>query len=413
MPQAETNRTAIYWSAETIWAETPSSPTMTEIPFTGETLRANKNTVQSEVIRADRMRDDIVNVGNGTEGDINFELRFGDFDSLVESFLASTFVTASISRVDISADATDDSFNTAAGNFVTAGFVPGMWIRVGGFLGSADNNGLFKILTVAATKITIDPLLSQSLVTDAAGEIVTITAKMVRNGTLKTSILLEKRFLDIGQYATYEGFRLGQLNLNVTAEELVSGSFSGMGEREILAQASVSGADVAATSNNSMSASVNVGSLVQGTSVLATALRSIQLSGNNNLRALTAIANQYPIGINYGTFEVTGTIEAYFEDLLLYNQFTQHSQALLSFILTDNEDQSIVVTLPSVFFLSAPLPIPGENQDIITSIEFGAVRDPVTNCLMQVDFLDNFVGIGPVIVIEAITVGEVVAITFV
>ena len=412
MPQGETNRTALYWSAETDWAETPSSPTMTEIPFTGETLRANKNTVQSEVIRADRMRDDIVNVGNGAEGDVNFELRFADFDDLMESFMAAAFVTATISRTDMSAATTDDSFNTAAGNFLTAGFVVGMWIRVGGFLASADNNGLFKIAAVTATKITIDALLSQNLVVEAADELVTISAKMVRNGILKNSILLEKRFLDIVQFATYEGFRLGQLNVNVTAEELVSGSFSGMGEREVLAGSSVSGSDVASSANNSMSASVDVGSVVQGSTILTTALRSVQFSANNNLRMLRAIANQFPTQINYGTFEVTGTIEAYFEDLLLYNQFTAHTSALLSFILTDNEDQSIIFTFPSVFFLSAPLPIPGENQDIIASIEFSAVRDPDTDTLMQIDFLDNFTGLGPIIITEAVTITETVTIVF-
>ena len=87
-PQAETNRVDIRHSQETAWNETPATPTMLSLPYTSESLKYDKRTVQSNLVRADRLIDDIIEVGAGSSGDLNFEYKFGDFDKLVVQCLA-------------------------------------------------------------------------------------------------------------------------------------------------------------------------------------------------------------------------------------------------------------------------------------------------------------------------------------
>ena len=95
MPQGESNRVSIRISKETVWGETPVTPTMAKLPYLSDTLNHNKRTKQSDVLRSDRMKDAQVQVGVDAQGDINFELRFADFETILEAALASAFTAVS------------------------------------------------------------------------------------------------------------------------------------------------------------------------------------------------------------------------------------------------------------------------------------------------------------------------------
>jgi hypothetical protein len=85
--------------------------------------------------------------------------------------------TITITRTDISAQASDNSYNTAGGNFVAAGFFVGQRVRVQGFTGNVANNILAAQVTAVTTaKLTIGGTDGDVIVDDAAGESVTITA---------------------------------------------------------------------------------------------------------------------------------------------------------------------------------------------------------------------------------------------
>jgi hypothetical protein len=95
-------------------------------------------------------------------------------NELVEVSRLSATVT--MTRTDLSALASDNSYNTVAGNFVTAGFTSGKRVRVTGFTGNAANNihGAY-VTAVAVGKLTIGGADGDVIVDDAAGESVTIT----------------------------------------------------------------------------------------------------------------------------------------------------------------------------------------------------------------------------------------------
>lgn len=93
--------------------------------------------------------------------------------------------TVTVTANDISALAADNSFNSVAAAFVTAGFAVGMAVRVVGFTGNVANNIMSGVLTVVtAGKLVVGGADGNVIVDDAAGESVTITAWVSRKATL-------------------------------------------------------------------------------------------------------------------------------------------------------------------------------------------------------------------------------------
>ena len=384
MAQADTNRVSLYYSIESTWNETPSTPTMLELPFVSDTLGHKKATVVPSTIRSDRAEEDIVRVGEDASGDVNFEFRHGIYDDFIACVLGSTYTTVTIAGgTDISASTTDDSFNSAAAqNFVSSGIVAGMWIRTAGF-SNAANNGLFKVLTVTTLKITVDA----NLTTESAGASVGITAKMVRNGTTKRSVLVEKRWNDIAQYQSFRGMRVGQMNLNLTSRQLVTGSFSLMGANGPMAGSTVAGSSSPAASRAVYDASNNVAVLSEASTTFLTPITSLQMTINGNLRMQPAVANRFPIGIGLGTLEITGNMEAYFENSTVWTKFYNHTSTNLFFRLTDAASRHILVTIPKLYFAEGDIPTQGANQDAFIPLPLRAAYDSTAGYTIQFDIL--------------------------
>lgn len=85
------NRTAIRVVPETVFNTTPATPAFQNMRYTGESLAyAIKNIVSSE-IRSDRATADLIQVGADVSGDLNVELSFDTFKSLIEGAFCSTF----------------------------------------------------------------------------------------------------------------------------------------------------------------------------------------------------------------------------------------------------------------------------------------------------------------------------------
>jgi hypothetical protein len=97
---------------------------------------------------------------------------------LVDTFSVGPGSPAPYTRSDISFSATDNSVNTASGNFTTAGFISGQWVQFSdGNTGGLNNNVIGLVGTVTATKIV---LTQCSIQTESATGSVTLTVKNVQ-----------------------------------------------------------------------------------------------------------------------------------------------------------------------------------------------------------------------------------------
>lgn len=387
MPQGESNRVSVRISKETTWAETPSSPTMAKLPYLNETLSHSKRVKQSDVLRSDRMKDAQVQVGVSAEGDINFELRFGDFDTILEAALASTYVLATKTGAGTSNNV---NFAAAGGGVqVITGqsgdwnsFTVGAWVRVKSATQSA-NNGVFKVTAKNSTTLTV----ANAAGVLEASSVAVITQKMLRNGTTKQSLLIEKQYEDLtNNYISYRGMRVAGLSLSFASEEIVKGTVRFMGSRGYIATNTVSGSLTGPGSTDSMTASINVGAVVEGGVTLTTALKSVSFDLNNNVRSLTGIANVGAIGINLGSIALTGRVEAYFEDQTLLTKMFNHTTSSLNFTLTDPAGNVFVFTFAQLKWTGNPQN-PGIDQDVMLPMEFACERETTNNYMIQIDAL--------------------------
>jgi hypothetical protein len=99
------------------------------------------------------------------------------------------------------------------------------------------------------------------------------------------------------------------------------------------------------------------------------------------------VANKYPIGINVGSFDITGTVEAYFEDETLYDKVVDHSDSSLVLELDSAEDDCTIITIPNLKFTNAAPVGQGLNQDCMATLDFTAKAHAGTSAMMQVDVL--------------------------
>lgn len=385
MAQSESNRVSVRFSEETTWNETPSSPTMAELPYTSESMSYEKRTVKSNTVRADRLTDDVIEVGGGSSGDISFEYKFGDFDKLIEGALGSAFTSLAFTgsaNVDFAASSGGTQVLTVPSGSMNT--VPvGAYVKIGGAGVATANKGVFLVTARGTTSLTV----KNAAGTAESGKSATVTMKHARTGTTKKSYLIEKGFLDIDEYISFRGCRVGSWNMNIETEAIVTGSFGFVGAGAFTATNSIAGSVTSQGSLTVANATSNIGRIEENGTALTTALRSVKFSLNANPRALPAVGTKFPIGVNLGSFEITGTIDAYFEDLTLYNKFLNHDNTSLVLEMISPESDNTLITLHSLRFTKASPVGAGLNQDVMVSLDFTSKKDSTYTTMMQVDLL--------------------------
>lgn len=89
----DTNRVSLYVLPETTWGTTPAAGNFEELRYTGESLVYNVETASSSQIRSDRNVSDVVRTQASTSGDVQFELSYGSFDTLLEGLMMGSWAT--------------------------------------------------------------------------------------------------------------------------------------------------------------------------------------------------------------------------------------------------------------------------------------------------------------------------------
>jgi len=378
MVSATTSQTQLIYIAESQWGETPPSPTMQMLRLTGESLSYDKQTEISAEITADRSRRDMIETAVSASGEVNFELSYGDYDTLIAAALFNTYDQESISGASLDfAGAT--IIGPGGGTFDN--LFLGQWVKISGAV--AANNGIYKISDILGETLTLAGASFATQTTAAA----VIDGKRLINGATRSSFSIEKQFLDVSQYALFSGLVPGGFTLNVAAGQIVTGAVSFTGKVGGISGSTTAASVTAATENTSFVGGISVGDVEEGGATLTTALQSISLSAANSLREQVSISSKFPTDITAGSFDVTGSITAYFENAALYQKFINHQATSLSFRLTDAADNVIVVTLPRVYFTSGNPIAEGADQDILLPLDFTAVKDPVTGAVLQIDML--------------------------
>ena len=385
----DTNRTGLSYSAETTWG-TNTAATMTDIRFTGESFAYNITNVQSAEIRSDRQITDIIQTGADCSGGFNFELSYSEYDVLLKAALwSSAWSTAiSVSRTgEVGFNNTSGRIYTESGDFTT--LTTGQWIKASGATNSG-NNRFYRITSTATTGVGVVP---SPPTTEATGtQTIALSGSYIRNGVTEHSFTFEREHSDAVQFFDYTGMVVNTLNISATADAVLSGDFAFIGKSATLAQVTgASGTTIVSQTNDVMNASSNVGEIFQGAfSSLVTKdtdlyISEISFSVNNNVRALRAIGNIASVDIGVGTCEVTGTLNAYFLNQVMYDKYLAGTATGLSFAVEDASGNAYIWSFPSIEFETDAVNSGGQNADVMENIGWRAKRHAGSDCQIQLD----------------------------
>lgn len=280
-----------------------------------------------------------------------------------------------------------------SGGVITETLDAGNDITVVNFSGGSDElRGVYTITAMTDDKLSVDP--QPATFANGGGLAVTIKGSMLRNPAdpdeiTPQSFSLETGFEDVDQYFTADGQRIGTMALNIASQSILTGSFGLQGRAMTRRVVSLMGdapyTVLETTSTPVANATVNVGSIKINGEELSTALQSVALNGNNNLRDQNAVGYKFPAGIGAGRMEVTGSVVAYFADGQLWDKFIEHQTVSVEFALQDVEGHRYEFTVPAAKFSTDTVNPPGLNQDILENLEYMAFRDPATDCQIQID----------------------------
>jgi hypothetical protein len=362
----------LYQSLETAWAEVPSTPTLTEVRYTSESLGQNTNTTVSAEVNADGQNSDIVRTSIEAAGDISTEISWGSHDPCFEGLLREQFQTLTSPTDDLTPSTGPDVYTRGAGSFISDGF------EVGGryyFAGATDpaNNGWHKVTAVAALTLTV----AETLVAEAAYS-ATVKGDVLWNGVDKISYLMEKKLpvTSGDEFISFRGCRVGSGTIDVAPGSITTGSFSFLGDRAYPAAATVGdGTPNAASTTSVLNAIDNIALVEEGGATLTDTLTSLNISINGALRGLPAIAVLGNSQIGIGTIEVTGTIEAYFENRTLYEKYTNFTDTSTGFEMSDTAGNRYFIWMDKMNSTSGEVVVPGKDGDVLATLGYTATKD--------------------------------------
>lgn len=283
-------------------------------------------------------------------------------------------------------------------NFTTLGLQVGQWVKVGSTVAgnafaTAANNDWVRITAIAANALTCDNLPTGWAVDSGTGKAIRLWfGDVLRNGTTKRSFTLEKGFLaqTTPTYALYNGLSVNTLGLNLAANEVVTGQFGLMGLTHSSSAAAL-GTPASATTADVFNAVSNVGRIAEGGTLVSgpNYIRSLGIQIANNLREQVGIGTLGLVGIGVGRFEVSGSMMTYFGSSALYDKYVANTASSVS-VRNQKNGQAVIYSLPRVKFESGSIVARGRDQDVMVDLGYRGILDTTTNCMAQIDRIEEY-----------------------
>jgi hypothetical protein len=372
----DASRCELLYMPEVTWGTLPATA-LTPLRFVKENLKFGVQNQSSEEIRADGQVTDIVKVGQNTNGGFDFELSFGSYTDFWAALMRGAWsAPQSFSGSDISITNQGNGkfrYVDAAGANLPV-VTPGEWINVGGFTNAA-NNGPKKVATIG-TGAFIEVYDLDTMVAESAGNTVTVKFFNLVNGTTQTSFVMEKRYPDTTDttHLLFTGMRIASCQLNFRTKDKLTGRFEFLGRSAVASGAtSGTGADGVINTNRVMNASSNFSKLlIDNLPIAGTFIKELNLSIVNNMREQDAIGQIENIGVGYGRFMVSGTMQTYFENRTLYNKYIAATEMGLDLVVQDSAGNMLSWDIPSIVLTDGDVANDGNDTDIFARFSWQA-----------------------------------------
>ena len=211
------------------------------------------------------------------------------------------------------------------------------------------------------------------------------TSDVLVNGITPQSFTFEET-LELGatdSFSRYAGVMVNTLSLEIAARAAITGTLGLMGQKETLGTAIVSGATYpAANSEPVLTSSAHVITLTVGGQTYS--VRRVQLEISNNLRTRPVVGDLYSVEFGSGRFDVTGTMEVYFDSNTLYQSVLDHGMGALSFKAGAAAAKRYQFDIPALQFGNGERTQRRNDSDVMASIPFRGVFHAATGGSLKI-----------------------------
>lgn len=206
------------------------------------------------------------------------------------------------------------------------------------------------------------------------------------NGTVVDSFYFEKLFTDVAKIVGVYGAVINELTLTFEANKEVLVSFGILAQKTAKEAATRSTAYTAPSTDAVIRSGVDVATLKLGGSTIAAGIRKLTISVRNNLTLKPEVGAAAATEAMAHSFEVGGSIEAYFPTLALYDDMVANTSRALE-VKAGNAAGAFTLHLPAISLVGGTPPIPGQNGDVMLEIPFLAVKGTLgaASCTMGLD----------------------------
>lgn len=348
MPKASGSRVELAYKVEVTPGTTPAplESGWSAIRKNSESVVGSQNVIQSGEIRADRQNASDIQGNKNVGGGIETELSDLSHDALIASALFNPWVTTDTGATSLSAVASTNSIDRAAGSFVTDGFIAGQWVLVSGFA-TAANNGFFKVTSVSATSLVV---VGTTIVDEAAGGDEQVAGQYLKGGVAPQYLSIRKAYRDIDKAVIFDGCLVSEYGLTIAPDAVIGETFTINGQNETLMTGTgATGAGTAASDVSTASPMDSFSGKVLLDNVENATLTSINLTLNNNIDDLFVVGSRFKIDQSPGRQDISGDLGFYFDTLAEYSASVAHTSKSIDITSSDGTNY-FGVSLPRVYY---------------------------------------------------------------
>lgn len=208
----------------------------------------------------------------------------------------------------------------------------------------------------------------------------TFTHTIKGSDVLPAGLTIEKGFLDIGTYFVYTGCKINTMTIECNNDGLVTASFDIMAKDE---QSSTTTLSASPVDNGHLAHVFWEGQIeIDGSPVGQ--ISSYTITVDNQLADDFFIGDRYRGIIVEGMRQTTGTLQAYFNDLNLYNKFRNETSLSLKLTITYDANNFIEIYTPNVKLTGRGSPVIDSAGIIYQNFDWQAFYDSTIGTDVQI-----------------------------
>ena len=217
---------------------------------------------------------------------------------------------------------------------------------------------------------------------------------IIEQGTTYRSFTLEKEFSDIAKFTSFTGMRVGAMSLDLAFGSIVTGSVTFAGSIGATGTTSLvgTGSSAALTTTDVMNASSDVSSVKIDGVETDICINSMNITFENNLRAINCIGKASASDQRWGTCNISGSVTMYLsaESFALYETALANGELSLEYTVTDGTN-SYTFFLPRVKLSGDAPQAGGLDQDVQFTANYTALQDSVEGTPIRITRTPNVV----------------------